>query len=83
MMEGAREGLTLAKRSFLTGEPGDAVSKVEANNYQAIPGRAGEIIRTTRTSISRVDLTATSVALLPSMEGMQWAGTCALADRKF
>ncbi len=45
MMEGAREGLTLAKRAFLTGEPGDAVSKVEAANYHSIPGRAGEIIR--------------------------------------
>lgn len=38
---------------------------------------------TSRTSISRVDLSTTSVALLPSMNGLQWAGSCALADRKF
>ena len=35
----------LAKRAFLTGEPGDAVLKVEATNYHSIPGRTGEIIR--------------------------------------
>jgi hypothetical protein len=45
MIQGARDGLTLAKRAFITGEPSDAVSKVEANNYHSISGRKGEIIR--------------------------------------
>jgi hypothetical protein len=45
MMEGAREGLKLAKTAFVTGEPSDAVSKVEAANYHAIPGKLGEVIR--------------------------------------
>jgi endonuclease YncB( thermonuclease family) len=45
MIQGAREGLTLAKHAFKTGEPMDAVSKVEATNYHAIPGKVGEVIR--------------------------------------
>jgi hypothetical protein len=45
MIQGARDGLTLAKRAFITGEPSDAASKVEAVNYHAISGRKGEIIR--------------------------------------
>jgi hypothetical protein len=46
MIQGAREGLALAKRALITGEPGDAVSKVEATTYHAIPGKLGSVIRT-------------------------------------
>src|SRR3546814_8338673 len=45
MMQGAREGLKLARRAFISGEPIDARSKVEAANYRAIPGKVGDIIR--------------------------------------
>jgi endonuclease YncB( thermonuclease family) len=45
LIQGAREGLVLAKHAFKTGEPMDAVSKVEATNYHAIPGKLGEVIR--------------------------------------
>ena len=45
MMEGAKEGLKLARRAFVTGEPTDGVSQVEANKYRAIPGKLGEVVR--------------------------------------
>jgi hypothetical protein len=46
MIQGAREGVKLAQRALITGEPGDAISKVEANNYEAVPGKLGTVIRT-------------------------------------
>lgn len=36
-----------------------------------------------RTAISRLDLSVVSVALLPSMKGVQMTGSCSLAQRKF
>ncbi|MEO8176069.1 MAG: hypothetical protein ABI626_05355 [Sphingomicrobium sp.] len=36
-----------------------------------------------RTAISRVDLSLVSIALLPSMKGVQMTGSCSLAERKF
>lgn len=45
MIEGARDGLRLARKAFVTGEPSDGVSQVEAQNYRAIPGKVGEFIR--------------------------------------
>lgn len=55
MIEGAREGLKLAKHAFLTGEPSDAITKVETANYHAIPGRAGEIIRLPTRALTSAD----------------------------
>ena len=45
MADGAVEGLKRARHAFATGEPLDAVTKVEAVDYHAIGGRAGKIIR--------------------------------------
>ena len=45
LADGAVEGLRRARKAFATGEPSDAVSKVEAAHYQAIGGKAGQIIR--------------------------------------
>jgi len=39
MIEGAKDGLRLARKAFVTGEPTDGVSQVEAQNYWAIAGR--------------------------------------------
>lgn len=55
MMQGAREGLRAARIAFKTGEPLDAVSKVEATNYRAIPGKLGEFIRTPTKALSASD----------------------------
>jgi hypothetical protein len=46
MVQGAREGLQLAKRALITGEPSDAVTKLEAASWEAIPGRLGKVVRT-------------------------------------
>jgi hypothetical protein len=55
MVQGAREGLRLAKIAFKTGEPSDGVAKVEARNYQAIPGKLGHIIRTPSRALTAAD----------------------------
>lgn len=55
LIQGAREGLALAKHAFKTGEPADAVSKVEATNYHAIPGKLGEVIRLPTRALTAAD----------------------------
>lgn len=55
MVQGAREGLRLARVAFRTGEPSDGVSKVEARNYQSIPGKVGHILRTPTRALTAAD----------------------------
>ncbi len=55
LIEGSREGLAAMRQAWRTGEPLDGVSKVEARNYQAIPGRAGRIIRTPTRALTAAD----------------------------
>lgn len=45
LMQGAREGMRLFRRSLVTGEPSDLVAKVEGMGMKAISGVKGEIIR--------------------------------------
>lgn len=46
LIEGAKEGMIAAAHLMKTGEPIDAISKVEANQRRAIPGKLGSVIRT-------------------------------------
>jgi len=46
LIQGAKEGARLFAKSLKTGEPSDFISKVEGQEYKAIPGLAGEVIRT-------------------------------------
>lgn len=46
LIQGAKEGARLFSRSLRTGEPADFISKVEGQEHKAIPGVAGEVIRT-------------------------------------
>ncbi|MBB4155314.1 endonuclease YncB(thermonuclease family) [Sphingomonas jinjuensis] len=46
LIQGTKEGLRDAVRTFRTGDSPDNVTKVETQQYKAIPGVAGEIIRT-------------------------------------
>ncbi len=46
MITGAREGIRAAARSVLTGESSDAITKIETQQMQAIPGKLGSVIRT-------------------------------------
>lgn len=45
LLQGAREGLRQAVRTFRTGEGSDFANKVEARTQDAISGKKGEIIR--------------------------------------
>ncbi|KKW89404.1 thermonuclease family protein [Sphingobium chungbukense] len=45
LLQGAREGLAQAVRTFRTGDASDFANKVEARSQDAISGRKGEIIR--------------------------------------
>lgn len=46
MMQGAREGMKEFAKTLKTGEPSDAMSKVEATTHRAIGGPAGSVLRT-------------------------------------
>ena len=45
LLQGAREGLRQAARTFRTGDASDFANKVEARSQDAISGKKGEIIR--------------------------------------
>lgn len=62
MIEGARDGLRLARRAFMTGEPADGVSQVESQVQRAIPGPIGSIIRTPTRALMAEDEFFKSVA---------------------
>ena len=44
-LQGAREGISLAKKTFLTETPSDIFSKLEARREKAIKGTLGKIVR--------------------------------------
>ncbi|MFZ5791861.1 MAG: hypothetical protein ACOY3L_14310 [Pseudomonadota bacterium] len=44
-VQGAQEGTIAAWRAFKTEMPSDALSKIEAQKYQAIPGAVGQVAR--------------------------------------
>jgi hypothetical protein len=45
LVEGGKEGLINAAKTFVRGEPTDPLTKIEARKYKAIPGLAGDVIR--------------------------------------
>ncbi len=45
MVSGAREGMKAAARSFISGDADDAVTKIEAQQTNAIGGKVGTVIR--------------------------------------
>ena len=46
LVEGTREGLVLAGKTFLRGEVSDPATKLEMQRYRSIPGPIGSLIRT-------------------------------------
>src|SRR3546814_9053370 len=72
MMQGAREGLKLARRAFISGEPIDARSKVEAANYRAIPGKVGDIIRLPTRALTAEDEFFKEVARRGEINAQAW-----------
>lgn len=49
------EGLRRARQAFKTGEPFDAVSKVEAIHHRAIGGKVGEVVRIPTRALTAAD----------------------------
>jgi endonuclease YncB( thermonuclease family) len=45
LLQGAKEGARLFSRALKTGEPSDFISKVEGQEYHAIPGKLGTVVR--------------------------------------
>ncbi len=45
LMQGAKEGARMFAEALRTGEPSDFVSKVEGQQYKAIDGKLGEVVR--------------------------------------
>ncbi len=56
LVEGTKDGLRVAGKSFVTGEPQfEAVTKVESPRYRAIPGKLGEAVRIPTRALSAED----------------------------
>jgi len=62
MVEGARDGLRLARRAFVTGEPVDGVTQVESQTHRAIRGRLGNIVRIPTRALTAEDEFFKSIA---------------------
>lgn len=44
-LEGAKDGIRAGAKTFITEEPSDLASKIEARRYKAIPGKTGKVVR--------------------------------------
>lgn len=55
LLHGVKEGLAQARRTFLTGDASDAVTKVEQATQRAIPGKMGSVIRTPTRALAAED----------------------------
>jgi endonuclease YncB( thermonuclease family) len=70
LLQGTREGLRDAARTLRTGDSPDAVSKVETQQFQAIPGVAGSIIRTPTRLLSAEDELFKGIARRMELTGL-------------
>jgi len=70
LIQGTREGLRQAARTFITGEPADAVTKVEQQTMRAIPGVAGSVIRTPTRALAAEDELFKAIARRMELAGM-------------
>jgi hypothetical protein len=89
MMEGAKDGLRLARKAFMTGEPTDGVSQVEAQQYRAIPGKLGSVIRTPTRALMAEDEFFKSIAYrgeinaLAARHAFSLPGSSAVRQKRF
>lgn len=70
LLQGTREGLRDAARTLRTGDSPDAVSKVETQQFEAIPGLAGSIIRTPTRLLSAEDELFKGIARRMELTGL-------------
>jgi hypothetical protein len=70
MIQGAREGMREAARTFVTGTPRDAITKVEQQVQEAIPGTVGKIIRGPTRALAAEDEFFKAVARRSELAGL-------------
>lgn len=70
LLQGAKEGARLMARSLRTGEASDFVSKVEGDEYKAIPGVVGEVIRVPTRLLTAEDELFKGMARRMAINGM-------------
>ena len=70
MIQGAREGLREASRTMVTGHSSDLVTKVEAQETNAISGLKGSIIRTPTRALSAEDEFFKAIARRMELSGL-------------
>ncbi len=70
MIAGAREGVRAAARSLVTGESSDAVTKIETQQMQAIPGKVGSVIRTPTRFLTAEDELFKGIARRMELSGL-------------
>jgi len=70
LLQGTKEGLRQAARTFATGEPADAVTKVESQVNHAISGIKGSIIRTPTRTLAAEDELFKAMARRMELSGL-------------
>lgn len=70
LMQGTREGMRLAGRAFITGDPADAVTKIESQTQRAIGGPVGSIIRTPSRALTAEDELFKAIARRMELGGL-------------
>lgn len=70
LLQGAKEGMAHAVRSFRTGEPSDFITKVESQSNKAIPGKVGEVLRTPTRALMAEDEFFKAIARRMEISGL-------------
>lgn len=70
LLQGAKEGARLFTRALRTGEPSDFISKVEGQEYKAISGLKGEVLRTPTRLLTAEDEFFKGIARRMEMNGI-------------
>jgi endonuclease YncB( thermonuclease family) len=70
MMQGTKEGMRQAARTFMTGKSSDLISKVESQETHAISGVKGSIIRTPTRALSAADELYKAIARRSELSGL-------------
>lgn len=70
MLQGSREGMAQAARTFRTGRTPDHVNKVEGNEAAAISGLKGKVIRTPTRALSAADELYKAIARRSEIAGL-------------
>tara|TARA_R110002124_G_scaffold287106_2_gene470478 strand:+ start:1375 stop:5913 length:4539 start_codon:yes stop_codon:yes gene_type:complete len=70
LLQGTKEGLRQMVRTFRTGEPSDAVTKVEDLAQKAIPGKIGEVLRVPTRALTAEDELFKAMARRMELSGL-------------